>query len=230
MPNLELRTLPGLHVDALITEERGSAGRNPSASRDTEPNISHQVEDAKDRSSTTGMPFAQVHLHVANEDNNLLIGPSGGKALSVTSRRRENTTGLAEGPLNLCERLTQNQPAAAPRRTTPNNAQSVGLGEKFTSGIHRGVSPGEPGKVNLLPELRIRGSTGLVALPMAAANVPMMGFFRSLLSAAGLESPPDRSATLRARSRSWSSDCSGWRCRGSRGEGFALPRAGTASS
>jgi hypothetical protein len=62
-------------------------GSNDSASRDPQRNISHQVEDAKDR-SFTGMPFAQFHPHVA-KDNSLLIGPSGGRGiLSYIAKER----------------------------------------------------------------------------------------------------------------------------------------------
>lgn len=62
-PNLERGTLTRFHVDAVIPEERGSACGHPGASRDIQPDISHQVEDAKDRSFPGG-PVAQVHLHV----------------------------------------------------------------------------------------------------------------------------------------------------------------------
>ena len=56
-----------------------------------------------------------------------------GRALSVTSPKRENTAGLAEGPLDLRERLTQSHPADEPRTMIARNTQSAGLGEKLTS-------------------------------------------------------------------------------------------------
>ena len=67
-----------------------------------------------------------------------------GRAPSVTSPRRENTAGRAEGPRALRERLTQSHAATAPRTITARTTQSAGLGEKFTSAYTRGVSAGEP--------------------------------------------------------------------------------------
>jgi hypothetical protein len=71
-----------------------------------------------------------------------------GRAPSVTSPRRENTVGLAEGPLAVRVRLTQNQATTAPRTTTPTATHSAGLGEKLTSAYTLGVSGGEPTNVN----------------------------------------------------------------------------------
>ncbi len=52
--------------------------------------ISYQVEDAKD-GSLPGRPGSQIQSNVANEDHNLLIGPSDRKGtLSHVAHQREH--------------------------------------------------------------------------------------------------------------------------------------------
>jgi hypothetical protein len=77
-PNLELGTLACLHANAVIPEECGPARGHSGTGRDTEPDVSDQVEDAKDRSRGRSS-ISQVHPHVADEHHDLLIGPSGPK-------------------------------------------------------------------------------------------------------------------------------------------------------
>jgi hypothetical protein len=53
-----------------------------------------------------------------------------GRTLSVTSAKRENTAGLAEGLLEFRERATQNHAASAPRTTIASSTHSAELAEK----------------------------------------------------------------------------------------------------
>jgi len=88
--DLDLGTLAGFHVDALIPEERGSAGGHPGARGNVQLDISDQVEDAKD-GCLTRRPGAQVQPHVTNEDHDLLISPSDGQgAFSHIPQEREH--------------------------------------------------------------------------------------------------------------------------------------------
>ena len=58
-----------------------------------------------------------------------------GRAFSVTLAKRENTAGLAEGPLAFRERATQNQAPNEPRTTIASSTHSAELGEKCTSAL-----------------------------------------------------------------------------------------------
>jgi hypothetical protein len=53
-----------------------------------------------------------------------------GRAFSVTSAKRENTAGLAKGPLAFRERATQNHVANEPRTTIASSTHRAELGEK----------------------------------------------------------------------------------------------------
>jgi hypothetical protein len=89
-PDLDLGTLAGTHVDALIPEKCGSAGGYPGARGNVKSDISDQVEDAKD-GCLTRRSGAQVQPHVANEDHDLLIGPSDGQgALGHIAQERDH--------------------------------------------------------------------------------------------------------------------------------------------
>jgi hypothetical protein len=89
-PNLDLGTLARFHVDALIPEERGSAGGYPGAWRDLQSDVADQVEDAKD-GSLTRRPGAEVQPHIADKDHDLFIGPSDREgALSHIAQEREH--------------------------------------------------------------------------------------------------------------------------------------------
>jgi hypothetical protein len=88
--DLDLGTLARFHLDALIPEECGSAGGYPCARGNVQSDISDQVKDAKD-GFLTRRPGAQVQPHVANEDHDLLIGPSDGKGtFSHIAQKREH--------------------------------------------------------------------------------------------------------------------------------------------
>jgi hypothetical protein len=88
--NLELGPLAGFDVHPVIAEERGSTGGDSGASRNTQPDIPDQVEHAED-GPITGRPVPQVQLHIAEEDHDLLVGPSGGNGtLGHVAQERED--------------------------------------------------------------------------------------------------------------------------------------------
>jgi hypothetical protein len=90
-PNLDLGTVAGLHVDALIPEERGPAGGYPGTRGNVQSDVADQVEDAQD-GSLTGRSGAQVQPHIANKDHDLLIGPSDWKGtLGHIAQQREHS-------------------------------------------------------------------------------------------------------------------------------------------
>ena len=88
--DLELRAFARFHIDPLIPEECAAARDRSGPRRDAQPDVPYQVEDAKD-GSFTGRAVAQVHPHVADEDHDLLIGPSGWKGvLRHVAQKREH--------------------------------------------------------------------------------------------------------------------------------------------
>jgi hypothetical protein len=92
--DLELGAFARFHADALIPEECAAARDRSGPRRDTQPDVPDQVEDAKD-GSFTGRSVAQVHPHIADEDHDLLIGPSGRKGVlrHVTQEREHRWSG-----------------------------------------------------------------------------------------------------------------------------------------
>ena len=136
-PNLDLGTLPGFHVDALIPEERGTAGGHPGAGGDTQPDVSDQVEDPKD-GSLTGRPVAKVQPHVADEDHDLLIGPSDGNGtLSHIAQEREHRRS-GRRPPGLARAPDPEQRRHGPQNEYRQNHPQHRAGGEVHVGVHAG--------------------------------------------------------------------------------------------
>jgi hypothetical protein len=120
----------------------GSACSHPGANRDMQPDISCQMKNAEDGSLTGGGLRKSSFTSPRRTTICSSVHP-GGSAFSVTLPRRENAAGLGVGPLDLRERLTQNQLATAREGLHARTTQSAGLGEKFTSDGTPRVSPCE---------------------------------------------------------------------------------------
>jgi hypothetical protein len=140
-PNLDLWTLPDLHVDALIPEERCSARGYPSARSHLKTDVPDQMEDAKD-GSLSRRPGAQVQPHIADEDHDLLVGPSDGKgAFGHIPKESEHRRSSRRTPCGA--RAPDPEPGRRGcHRDYRHNEPKHGAGEEAHIGVHgRSVGP-----------------------------------------------------------------------------------------
>jgi hypothetical protein len=77
-PQLQLRAFTWRDLHVAIAEQRRSANRDAACRRHPHVNIAEQSKDAEVAASS-GRSAPQVQLHVADEEDDALVRPAGGK-------------------------------------------------------------------------------------------------------------------------------------------------------